>query len=85
MRPTARAGDHGLHSEPVTAVFGDLEPGIQHMFAQKYTLEVRYVGTRGIHLPVQTRLNVQSQYRRSDYLPTFTSGSGTGYAEFADH
>ena len=29
--------------------------GVQHVFAQKYTLEVRYVGTRGIHLPVQTR------------------------------
>ena len=34
--------------------------GIQHIFANKYTLEVRYVGTRGIHLPVQTRLNAQS-------------------------
>ncbi len=35
-------------------------PGIQHIFANKYTLEVRYVGTRGIHLPVQTRLNAQA-------------------------
>ena len=34
--------------------------GVQHIFANKYTLEVRYVGTRGIHLPVQTRLNVQT-------------------------
>ncbi len=31
--------------------------GVQHIFANKYTLEVRYVGTRGIHLSVQTRLN----------------------------
>ena len=31
--------------------------GVQHIFANKYTLEARYVGTRGIHLSVQTRLN----------------------------
>ena len=47
--------------------------GIQHVFAQKYTLEVRYVGTRGIHLPVQTRLNRQSQTSLSEYLPTYTT------------
>ena len=35
--------------------------GVQHMFAQKYTLDVRYVGTRGIHLPVQARLNRQTK------------------------
>jgi len=38
--------------------------GIQHIFAQKYTLEVRYVGTRGIHLPVQARLNRQAKTSR---------------------
>ncbi len=47
--------------------------GIQHVFDQKYTLEVRYVGTRGIHLPVQTRLNRQSQTSLSEYLPTYTT------------
>ena len=38
--------------------------GVQHIFANKYTLEVRYVGTRGIHLPVQTRLNRTSPVTR---------------------
>ncbi len=47
--------------------------GVQHVFAQKYTLEVRYVGTRGIHLPVQARLNRQDQTSLSEYLPTYTS------------
>jgi hypothetical protein len=47
--------------------------GIQHIFAQKYTLEVRYVGTRGIHLPVQTRLNRQSVVNLGQYLPTYTT------------
>jgi hypothetical protein len=47
--------------------------GVQHIFAQKYTLEVRYVGTRGIHLPVQARLNRQTQTSLSEYLPTYTT------------
>ena len=46
--------------------------GVQHIFAQKYTLEVRYVGTRGIHLPVQARLNRQTQTSLAEYLPTYT-------------
>jgi Carboxypeptidase regulatory-like domain len=45
--------------------------GIQHIFAQKYTLEVRYVGTRGIHLPVQARLNRQRKTNATNYLPMF--------------
>lgn len=47
--------------------------GVQHIFAGKYTLEVRYVGTRGIHLPVQQRLNRQVKTSPSDYLPVFFS------------
>jgi hypothetical protein len=31
--------------------------GVQHVFASKYTAEVRYVGSRGVHLPVQNILN----------------------------
>src|SRR5262249_7154571 len=31
--------------------------GVQHVFANDYTLEVRYLGTRGVHLFTQTRLN----------------------------
>ena len=47
--------------------------GVQHIFAQKYTLDVRYVGTKGIHLPVQTRLNRMDQVSLSQYLPTYTT------------
>ena len=53
--------------------------GIQHIFANKYTLEVRYVGTRGIHLPVQTHLNAQTPVTPNSYLPTFTSNPGQAY------
>ncbi|HKW76796.1 MAG TPA: TonB-dependent receptor [Terriglobales bacterium] len=45
--------------------------GIEHVFAKKYTAEVRYVGTRGIHLPVQQQLNVQPKVTSSLFLPTF--------------
>ena len=46
--------------------------GVQHMFAKNYTAEVRYVGTRGIHLSVQDRLNRQAVVT-SQQLPTHTS------------
>ena len=47
--------------------------GVQHIFANKYTLEARYVGTRGIHLPIQTRLNVSSPVTATQNLPTYLS------------
>ena len=47
--------------------------GIQHVFAQNYTLDVRYLGTRGINLPVQTRLNAFSVVTPSHSLPLYLS------------
>ncbi len=47
--------------------------GVQHVFASKYTAEVRYVGSRGIHLPVQSILNfVPGVTSAADsHVPTF--------------
>jgi hypothetical protein len=45
--------------------------GIQHVFRKTYTVEVRYLGTRGIHLPVQDRLNRQATVGPDNFLPTF--------------
>ena len=45
--------------------------GIQHMFANKYTLDVRFVSTRGIHLPVQDQLNKTSVVTAGNSLPTY--------------
>jgi hypothetical protein len=50
--------------------------GVQHVFAKDYTAEVRYVGTRGIHLPTQNQLNVQSKTDATHYLPTFLTAPG---------
>jgi len=47
--------------------------GVQHQFAKDYTIEVRYVGTRGIHLPAQIQLNKQPVVTSSFYLPTYTT------------
>ena len=45
--------------------------GIEHQFANDYTFSARYLGTRGVHLDVQQRMNISSpvtagtRYRRS--------------------
>jgi len=45
--------------------------GVQHTFGSDYIVEVRYVGTRGIHLPTQIQVNKQSPVTPSFFLPTF--------------
>jgi hypothetical protein len=45
--------------------------GIEHVFNKKYTAEVRYVGTKGIHLPVQQQIDIQPRVTSSLNLPTF--------------
>jgi hypothetical protein len=47
--------------------------GVQHTFAKDYTVEVRYVGTRGIHLPAQIQLNKQPVVTPGFSLPTYTT------------
>lgn len=43
---------------------------IQRQFAKDYAIELRYLGTRGVHLLTQNRLNTQSRVEQSS-LPTF--------------
>ena len=47
--------------------------GVQHQFAQDYTLEVRYLGTRGVHLLVQNRMFRFPVVTPSRSLPTYFS------------
>ena len=49
----------------------NLNVGVQHLFANKYTLDVRYVWTRGLELPVQTRINRTSDVTAANSLPTY--------------
>jgi hypothetical protein len=50
--------------------------GVQHVFASKYVAEVRYVGTRGLALPVQDRINRQPKVTPSLFLPTYLNFPG---------
>lgn len=45
--------------------------GAQHSFGKNYTLEIRYLGTRGLFLPVQSRLNAAPQVTSTVFLPTY--------------
>jgi hypothetical protein len=50
--------------------------GVQHVFAKNYTAEIRYVGTRGVDLNVQNRLNVIDVATPSTSLPTYLANPG---------
>ncbi|MBC7927582.1 MAG: TonB-dependent receptor, partial [Bryobacteraceae bacterium] len=45
--------------------------GIQRVFRNDYTAEVRYLGTKGVHLPVQIRLNRTTPVTPAQSLPTY--------------
>jgi hypothetical protein len=49
--------------------------GIQHVFHNDYTAEVRYLGNRGIHLATQIQLNIQPEVTAATQLPTYISGA----------
>jgi Carboxypeptidase regulatory-like domain len=46
--------------------------GVQHVFGA-YTAEVRYVGSRGVHLPVQNILDFVTYVTPTNSLPTYLS------------
>jgi hypothetical protein len=45
--------------------------GIQHVFKSDYTVDVRYVGSRGVDLNVQNRLNFVPGINASTAIPTY--------------
>jgi Carboxypeptidase regulatory-like domain len=45
--------------------------GVQHTFRNDYTVEVRYIGTRGIHLDVQSIITLQPVVTPTNFLPTY--------------
>ena len=44
---------------------------VEHVFHKDYTLEVRYVGTRGIHLSTQIQYNRKARVDSGHFLPTY--------------
>lgn len=67
----ARAGTGGYVPNQVRPESLQWNFGIQHTFAGNYTFESRYMGTRGIHLPVQIQLNRQPVVNASNALPLY--------------
>jgi hypothetical protein len=47
--------------------------GVQHVFAKDFTFETRYVGTRGVHLNMQTRPTSYTNVTATNSLPTYLS------------
>ncbi|HKN35832.1 MAG TPA: carboxypeptidase regulatory-like domain-containing protein [Terriglobales bacterium] len=45
--------------------------GVQHVFAKDYTAEVRYVGTRGVHLNTQNIINYVDMVTPTNSVPTY--------------
>jgi len=45
--------------------------GVQHSFPKNFTAEVRYVGTSGVHLDGQKRLNAATLINDTVFLPTY--------------
>jgi hypothetical protein len=51
---------------------------VQRVFFKDYTAEVRYLGTRGVHLNLQNRLNIRSVVTPTNSLPTYLQDPGQG-------
>src|SRR5207245_765910 len=52
--------------------------GVQRVLARDYTIEARYVYTKGVHLWNQTRINRIPKVTSTDFIPTFLSMPDAG-------
>ncbi|HWQ55925.1 MAG TPA: TonB-dependent receptor [Bryobacteraceae bacterium] len=50
--------------------------GVQHAFGGDYTFEARYLGTRGVHLITQDRINAFAPVNAQRNLPTYLQNPG---------
>ena len=69
----ARAGTGGYVPNQTRPESLQWNIGIQHVFHENYTFESRYLGTRGIHLPVQAQLNRIPVVNGANALPIYTT------------
>jgi len=80
LPPTTQAAARGLTTsyidDTVMPKILTWTLGVQHELYQNATVEVRYLGTRGLELPVQFRRNFQSYFDAGGTpLPTFLKAS----------
>ena len=74
----ARAGTGGYVPNQTRPESLQWNIGIQHVFRDNYTFESRYLGTRGIYLPVQAQLNRVPVVNASNALPVYFSAPNQG-------
>jgi len=67
----ARAATSGYTPDQMRPYALTYTLGVQRLLAHDYTLEARYVGTRGVHLLVQDQINRVSAVTASNSIPTF--------------
>ena len=72
---TARATTASFLPNKTKTPYGESwDLGVQKVFGNDWTAEIRYVGSRGVKLDVQNRLNIQAPVTASNSLPTFLGG-----------
>ena len=69
----ARAGTGGYVPNQVRPESLQWNIGMQHVFHENYTFESRYLGTRGIHLPVQAQLDRLPVVNAANALPIYAT------------
>lgn len=74
-REAARSGTGSFIVDTVSPTTYTWSLGIQHEFVKDWLVETRYVGTRGVHLPIQTRRNGGVPIPQDRRLPTYFSAS----------
>jgi hypothetical protein len=76
-RADARASTGSLIVDQVAPKTYTWTLSLQREFARDYVLELRYLGTRGLNLPVQARLNTITVFEKHPelVLPTYFSNS----------
>ncbi|HVW86563.1 MAG TPA: hypothetical protein VHB50_17880, partial [Bryobacteraceae bacterium] len=72
----ARAGTSAYVPDQVLPYSINWNLSVQRSFAKDYTLSVSYVGTRGVHLPTQVRLDQEAIVQPGHSLPTYLSNPG---------
>ena len=72
----ARAATSSYIPDQVLPYSINWNASVQHVFHHDYTVELRYVGTRGVHLLVQNRMGQVSRVTPTRFLPTYLQDPG---------
>jgi len=72
--PAGQAGSAGLIYAPTQAGYNTIQAGSGIIeFGPNYVFEFRYLGTRGINLPVRAQISDQPMVNASNALPVYWS------------